>query len=182
MIVQLLSCVRLFSTPWTTAHQSLLSFTISRVCSDSCPLSQWCYLTISSSAALFSFCLPFFPASGSFPMSQLFASGGQSIGVSAIAAVLPKYSQGWFSLGCTDLISLQSKGLSRVFSSTTMQRHQFFGAQSSFFMVQFSPYMTSGKNIALIIQAFGGKVISLLFNMLSRFVITFLPSTKHLVI
>ena len=163
MIVQLLSCVRLFSTPWTTAHQSLLSFTISRVCSDSCPLSQWCYLTISSSAGLFSFCLQFFPASGSFPMSQLFASGGQSIGVSAIAAVLPKYSQDWFSLGWTDLISLQSKGLSRVFSSTTMQRHQFFGAQSSFFMLQFShPYMTTGKNIALTRQTFVGKVMSLL--------------------
>ena len=90
--------------------------------------------------------------------------------------------QDCFPLGLTGLISLLSKGLSRVFSSTTIQNHQFFGAQSSFFMVQFSPYMTSGKNIALIIQAFGGKVISLLFNMLSRFVITFLPRTKHLLI
>ena len=97
------------------------------VCSDSCPLSRWCYPTISSSATLFSFCLESFPASGSFPMSWLFASGDQSIGASASASVLPMNTQGWFPLGLTGLISLKSKGIWRVFSSTTIWRHQFFG-------------------------------------------------------
>ena len=85
-----------------------------RACSHSCPLSQWCYLTISSSAAPFSY-LQSFPASGSFPMSQLFSSDGQNIGASAVASVLPMNIQGWFPSGLTGLISLQSKGLSRVF-------------------------------------------------------------------
>ena len=84
------------------------------VYSNSCPLSRWCHLTISSSVVPFSSCLQSFPASGSFPMCQLFASGGQSIAVSASASVLPMYSQCWFPLGLTSLISLQSKGLSRV--------------------------------------------------------------------
>ena len=100
-----------------------------RLSSDSCPLSQWCYLTISSSVAPFSFCLQSFPASGSFPMSWLFTSGGPSIGVSASASVLPMSIQGWFPSGLTDFISLQSKGLSRVVSSTTVWKHQFFGTQ-----------------------------------------------------
>ena len=91
-----------------------------RVYSNSCPLSQWCYLTISSSATLFSFCLQSFPASRSFPVSRLFASGGQSTGVSASASVLPMNIQGWLPLGFTGLISLLCKGLSRVFSSTTI--------------------------------------------------------------
>ena len=99
------------------------------VCSDSRPLSQWCYPTISSSAAFFSFCPQSFPASGSFPMSWLFASGGQKIGASASASVLPMNIEGWFPLGLTGLISFQSKGLSRVFSSSTVGKHQFFGAQ-----------------------------------------------------
>ena len=99
-----------------------------RVCSNSCPLSWWCYLTFSSSVIPFSFCLQHFLASGSFPVSWLFASGGQSIGASASASVLPVYIQGWFPLGLTGLISLQSKGLSRVFSSSTILKHQFFGA------------------------------------------------------
>ena len=94
------------------------------VCSDSCPLSQWCYLTISPTAVFFS-CLQSFPASGSFPMSRLFASGGQSIGALASASILPMNIQDWFPLGLTGLISLQSKGLSRVFSNTTVQKHQF---------------------------------------------------------
>ena len=94
------------------------------VCSNSCPLSWWCYLTISSSVTHF-FCLQSFPASESFPMSQLFASGGQSIGASASAIVLPMNIQGWFPLGLTGLISFQSKGLSRVFSNTAIQKHQF---------------------------------------------------------
>ena len=98
---------------------------------NSCPLSQWRHPTISSSIVPFSSCLQSFPASGSFQMSQFFASGGQSIGVSASASVLPMTSQDWFPLGLTGWISLQSKGLSRVFSNTTVQKHQFFGGQLS---------------------------------------------------
>ena len=99
--------------------------------SNSCPSSRWCHPTISSSVIPFSSCLQSFPASGSFQMSHLFASGGQSIGVSASASVLPMNIQDWFALGWTGWISLQSKGLSRVFSNTTVQNHQFFGAQLS---------------------------------------------------
>ena len=98
--------------------------------SNSCPLSQWCCLTISSCVAPFS-CLQSFAASGSFPMSQLLASGGQSIGAFASASVLRMNFQGWFPLGLTGLIFLMSKGLSRVFSSTAIQKHHFFSAQSS---------------------------------------------------
>ena len=98
-------------------------------CSNSCPLCWWCHPTISSSVIPFSSCLQSFPASGSFPMSQFFASGGQRIGVSASASVLPMNIQDWFPLGLNDLISLQSKGLSRVFSNTTVQKPQFFGTQ-----------------------------------------------------
>ena len=97
-----------------------------RVCSKSCPLSWWCHLTISSSVIPFSSCLQSFPASWSFLMSQLFALGGQSIGASASASVLPMNIQGSFPLGFTSLISLLSKGLSRVFSSTTIWKHQFW--------------------------------------------------------
>ena len=100
-------------------------------CSDSCPLSQWYHPTISSSVVPFSSHLQAFPASGSFPMSQFFASGGQSIGVSASASVLPMNIRDWFPLGLTDWISLLSKGLSRVFSSTTVPKHQFFSTQPS---------------------------------------------------
>ena len=99
------------------------------VCSDSCPLSRWCYLIISSSVAPFSSCPQSFPASGSFPLSQLFASGGQSIGASASVSILPMTIQNWFPLGLTGLSSLLCKGLPRVFSTTTVQKHQFFGAQ-----------------------------------------------------
>ena len=102
-----------------------------RACSNSCPLSQWCHATISSSVVPFSSCLQSFPASGSFPKSQLFTSGGQGIGVSASPSVLPMNIQDWFPLGLTSLISLQSKGLSKVFSNTTVQKHQFFGPQPS---------------------------------------------------
>ena len=102
-----------------------------RACSNSCPSSRWCHPTISSSVILFSFCLQSFPASGAFPMSQFFASGGQSIGVSASASVLPMNIQDWFPLGWTSWISFQSKGLSRVFSNSTVQKHQFFSAQPS---------------------------------------------------
>ena len=93
--------------------------------------SWWCHPTISSSVVCFSSCLQFFPASGSFPVSQFFASGGQTIEVSASASVFPMNVQDWFPLEWTGWISLQSKGLSRVFSNTTVQKHQFFGAQLS---------------------------------------------------
>jgi len=102
-----------------------------RVYSNSGPLSQWCRPTISSSVVPFSSCLQSFPASGSFQMSQLFTSGDQSIGVSALASVVPMNIQEWFPLGLTGWISLLSKGLSRVFSNTTVQKHQFFSAQLS---------------------------------------------------
>ena len=102
-----------------------------RVYSNSCLLSRWCHPTLSSSVIPFSSCPQSFPASGSFQMSQLFASGGQSIGVSASTSVLPMNIQDWSPLGCTGWIFLQSKGLSRVFSNTTVQKHQFFSAQLS---------------------------------------------------
>ena len=108
------------------------------VYSNACPLSQWCHPTISSSAVSFSSCLQSFPTSGYFPISQFFTSGGQSIGVLASASVFPMNIQDWFPLGWTGWISLQSKGLSRVFSNTTVQKHQFFGAQPSS-----SPSLTS---------------------------------------
>ena len=121
-----------------------------RAYSNSCPSSQWCHPTISFSVIPFSSHLQSFPAAGSFLVSQFFISGGQSIGVSTSASVLPMNIQDWFLLGLTGWISLQSKGLSRVFSNTTVQKHQFFGA---FFIVRLShPYMTTGKTIALTIK------------------------------
>ena len=128
VVLQLLSPIHLFATPWTTACQGPPSSPISWVCSYSYPLSQWCYLTTSSSVAPF-FCLQSLPASGTFPLSWLFASGGQSIGASASA--LPMNIHGWFYLGLTGLSSLQYKGLSGVFSKTIVQKHQFFGVQPS---------------------------------------------------
>ena len=145
--VKTFSCVRLLAMPGTAAYQALLSLGFSRqeywsayhcllpptprVYSNSCSLSRWCHPAISSSVVPFSSCPQSLPASESFPMSQLFAWGGQSTGVSALASFLPKKSQGWSPLEWTDWISLQSKGLSRVFSNTTVQKHQFFGAQLS---------------------------------------------------
>ena len=121
-----------------------------------------------------------FPSIRAFPMSQFFTSGSQSIGVSASASVLPMNIHDLFPLGWTDWISLQSKGLSRVFSNTTVQKHQFFSTQPT---VQLShPYMTTGKTIALTRWTFVGKVMSLLLNMLSRLGITFLPRSKCLLI
>ena len=128
VVVQLLSCVWLFMTPWTAACLASLSFTVS-----------WSLLKLMSIRSVmpsnhlilfsFFFCPQSFPASGSFPMSQLFASGGHRIGVSDATSVLPMNTQDWFPLGWTGLISLKSKGLSRVFSNTTVQKHQFFGTQ-----------------------------------------------------
>ena len=100
-------------------------------CSNSCPLSQWCHPTISSSAVPFSSCLQSFPASGSFATSQFFALDSQIIGPSVSVSVLPMNIQDWFPLGLTCLISLLSKGISRIFSNTTVQKHQFFGTELS---------------------------------------------------
>ena len=156
---------------------------------NSCPSSQWCHPTISSSVIPFSFCTQTLPASGSFPMSQLFAWGGQSIGVSASVSVLPMNTQDWSPLGWTGCFSLKSKGLSRVFSNTTAQKHQLFSTQLS---LQSNSHIRTWplcmeseekklwKAIALNRQTFVGKVTSLCFNMLSRFVITFLQRSKHL--
>ena len=162
-------------------HCPLLSL---RVCSIPCPLSQWGNPTISSSVIPFSSCPQSLSVSGSFPLSRLFASGGQNIGASVSASV-----QWIFRVdfqvdfpGLTGLISLLSKGLSRVFSSTRVRRHQFFSTQA-FFMAQLSHlYMTTGKTVSLIIQTFISKVMSLRFNMRSRFVIAFLPRSKRLLI
>ena len=137
--VQSLSRVRLFATPWIAARQASLSITNSPPCpsptpgvhSDSRPLSQWCHPAITSSVVPLSSCPQYLPASESFPMSQLFAWGGQSTGVSALVSFLPRKSQGWSPSEWTGWISLQSKGLTRVFSNTTVQKHQFFGTQPS---------------------------------------------------
>ena len=149
-----------------------------RACSNSCPTSQWSHPTISYSVIPSSSCPQSFPASGSFPVSQLFVSGGQRIGVSASTSVLPMNIQDWFPSGWTGWISLQSKGLSRV------QHHSSKASilwHSAFFTVQLShPYLTTGKTIALTRWTFVSKAMSLLFNMLSRLVIDFLPRSKHL--
>ena len=126
--VQSLSHVQLFATPWTAARQASLSITNYGACLNLCPLSQWCHPTISSSVVPFSSRLQSFPASGSFQMSQFFTSGGQSTGASVSKSVLPMNIPDWFPLGWAGWISLQSKGLSRVFSNTTVQKHQFFCA------------------------------------------------------
>ena len=131
VIVQPLSRVQPFVTPQTAEGQASLSFTISGACSNSCALSQWCHPTISSSLIPFSSCLQSFPESVSFLMNWLFASGTQSIGASVSASVFPVNIQDWFPLGLTSLISLQSKGLSKVLSNTIVQKHQFFIIQPS---------------------------------------------------
>ena len=139
-----------------------------------CPSSWWCHPAISSS--IVPFCLQFFPASGSFPMSQLLASGGRSTGASASASFLPMNIQCWFSLGWTGWI-LQSKGLSSVFSK--LQFKSINSSTLSFLLVQLSyPYKTIGKTIAFTRGTFVSKVMSLLFNMLCRFVIAFLPRSN----
>ena len=147
--------------------------------SHSCPSHQWCHPTISSSVIHFFSRLQSFPASGFFQMSQFFTSGDQSFGVSVSACVLPMNIQDWFPLGLTGWISWQSKELSRVFSNTTVQKHQFFGVQLS---LLFKSHMTTEKTKALTRQTFVGKVMSLLFNVLSRLVMTFLSRSKRLLI
>ena len=129
--VQSLSRVRIFATPFTAACQAFLSITNSRSLLKLMSIESVIPSTISSPVVPFSSCLQTFPASGSFPMSQFFTSGGQSIGVSASASVLPVNIQDWFPLGWTGLISLQPKGFSRAFSNTTVQKRQFFSTQLS---------------------------------------------------
>ena len=149
------------------------------VCSNSCPLSQWYHPTISSYVPPFSSWPQSFPASGCFPRSQQFASGGQTIGASASASVLPMNIQDLFSLGLNNWISLLSHGLSQVFSSTTIWKHRFFSVQP-FYGPTLSSVHDYWKTTALTIWAFVGKGIYLLFNMLSRFVKAFLPRGKCL--
>ena len=140
-----------------------------KVCTNSCPLTWWCHPIISSFVAPFSACPQFVPTSGYFPMSRLFALGGQSIGAS-----------GWFPLGLNGFISLLSKGLSSVFHYSSKASILWC---SAFFMVQLShPYMTPGKTIALTTQTFVSKIMSLVFNILSRLVIAFLPRSECLLI
>ena len=129
--VQSLSRVRLFATHELQHARPPCPSPTPGVHPNPCPLSWWCHPTISSSVIPFSSCLQSFPGSGSFQMSQLFASGGQSIGVSASTSVLPMNTQDWSPLGWAGWISLQSKGLSRVFSNTTVQKHQFLVTQLS---------------------------------------------------
>ena len=140
-----------------------------RAWSNSCSLRQWWHPTISSSVVPFSSRLRSFPASGSFPISWLFTSGDQSIGASASASVLPMNIQDWFPLRLTGWISLESKGLSRVFSNITVQKHQFLSDQLSLWPNS-HPDMTTGKTITLTRWTFVSKVSSLIFNMLPRFV------------
>ena len=158
--------------PVLPVHHQLPEFTQTHV-----HLSRWCHPTISSSVVPLSSHLQSFPVSGSFSMSQLFESGGQNTGASASASALPINIQDLFPLGLSGWISLQFKVLSRVFSSITVQKHQFFSAQ-----LFYSPTLTSihdtGKTIALTTWTFIGKVMSLLFNMLSRLVIAFLPRSN----
>ena len=148
----------------------------SRACSNSCPFSRWCHPTILSSVIPFSCYLQSFPASESFAVNQLFASGGQSTGGSALASVLPMNIQDWFPLGLTGLISLQSKGLSRIFSSTKVQKHQFFG----------DPTLTSihdyWKNHSFDCMDICWQNNVSAFYLLSRFVIVFLPRSERLLI
>ena len=151
------------------------------VCENSGPLTHWCHPTILLSAIPLSFCFQYFPGSGSFPMSQLFASGGQNIGVSISSSVLPMSIQGWFPLGLTGLISLQSKGLSRVFSSNTFESTNSLALNLLYGLTLTSVY-DYWENHSFDYRDLVGKVMSLLFNTLSRFVIAFLPRSKSLLI
>ena len=164
-----LSCSVVFDSLWPYGLQHARPPCLSptpRVYSNSCPLSWWCHSIISSPVVPLSSHLQSFPASGSFQMSQLFASGGQCIRVSASTSVLQMNIQDWFPLGWTGLIS----------KASILQC-------SAFFVVWLShPYITTGKTIALTRWAFVGKVMALLFNMLSRLIITFFPRSKCLLI
>ena len=173
----MLTHVQLFG-PHEPQHTRLLCPPLSpRICSSSCALSQWCYPTHFILCPPLLLLLQFFPASESFPMSQFFASGSQSIGASASASVLPMNIQEWFPLGLTDLISFQSRGLSRIFFSTTIQNHQLFGV-SLLYGSTLTSVHNYWKNPSFDYMFFVGKMMSLHLNMLSRFVIAFLPMSK----
>ena len=178
LVVQSLSCVQLFTTPWTAACQASLSFTVSR------SLRKLMAIKLVMPSNLLILCRPLllpsvFPSIRVF--SNAFISGAPSIGASA-SSVFPVNIHDCYPLGWTGLISLLSKGLSRVFSSITIQKHQIVW-YSAFCMFQLShPYMTIGKATALALWTFVGKMMSLLFNTLSRFIITFLPRINCLLI
>ena len=148
------------------------------VCPGLCSLHEWCHPDISSCDVLFSFCPQSFPALGTFQMCHLFTSDDQNTGASVSASVLPVDNQGCSPLRSTGLISLQSKGLSGVFSSTTVQRHQFFGVLPSLWSSSHNRTWPLGKTIALTTQTFVSRVMSQLFSTLSRFVVAFLPRSK----
>ena len=157
--VQSLSRVWLFATPWSAVCQASPSITNSQSLRKLMSIDWWCHPTISSSVIPFSSCLQSFPASGYFPMSQFFTSGGQSIGVSASASVLPMNNQDWFPLGWTGWISLLSKGLSRVFSNSRVQKQN--SSVLSFLYGLSRPCMTTEKTIALTRRTFVGKYLKL---------------------
>ena len=184
VVVQSLNHVWPFAISWTAAHQVLWPYDSPSlspgICSSSCTLSQWCHPTISPSVVPFS-CPQSFIASGSFPMSHLFPSCGQSTGASTSVSVFPVNIQGWFPLGLTGLISLLSKELSRVFCSTTVWKHQFFTLCLLYGLILTS-IQDYWENITLTRQTVFSKVMSLLFKMLSRFAIAFLPRSKCLLI
>ena len=180
--VESLSRVQLFVTSYTAAARPPCPSPTPRVYSNSCPLSRWFIPTISSSVILFSSHFQSFLASGSFQKSQLFASGGQSIGVSASTSVLTMNTQDWSPSGWAAWIFLQVQG-----ALESLLQHYSSKAsillRSAFFIVQLShPYMTTGKTIAFSRWTLVGRVMSLFFNMLSRLVITFLPRSKHVLI
>ena len=153
-----------------------------KVCPSSCPLHRWCHPAISSSDALFSFCPQSFPASGTCPMSQLFSSDDQNTGASASSSVLPRNIQGWFHLRLTGLIPLLFKGLSEVFSSTTVWRHQFFGVLSSLLSSSHNRTWQLGRpQISLdYTHLYRQRHYVSAFKALSRFVIAFVPRSNHL--
>ena len=156
------------STPNLTVHHQ----STPGVYSNSSSLSWWCYPTISSFVVLFSSLLQFFPASGFFSVSQLFASGGQSIGASASTSVFPMNSQDWFPLGWTAWISLQSRGLTKVFSNTTVQKHQFFDAQPFLWSTSHIHTWLLEKTIPFDYMDLCQQSNVSFFKALSRFVIT----------
>ena len=175
------SHIWLLVTPRTAARQTSLSFTIFQSLLKLVSIESGCHPTILFSVAPFS-CPQSVPESGSFPMSWLFTSGGQSTGASASASILPMSIQGWFPLWFTSLISLLYKGLFKVLSSTTVRKHQFSGAQPSLWSISHIGTWLLEKITALTIRTFVGKVKSSLFNMLSRFIIAFLSRRKSLLI
>ena len=172
--VQLLSCVQLFVTPWTAAPQASLSFTI----------SQSLLILMSIKSVMLSnhliLCCPLLLLPSVFPSIRDSSneSSGQSNGVSGSASVLPMHIQGWFPLGLTGWISLQSKGLKNLYR-TTVRKHQFFSTQFSLWPNSHIHIWLTGKTIALPLCSFIGRVMSLFFNTLSKFVIAFLPRSKH---